>query len=151
MFMNNDYGSARAGSLVRRTHTDYVSSTITRMRLPVRTCAACRRNTSVYDGHDIEKARTTFEYDNYTAAPPNHAGLTDRPNIINLDAAFTTSYLTRGNVTASTNYLLTNGTITGSVTSYAHYDVAGNVVKAIDARGYATLLDYSDRFWLTRW
>jgi RHS repeat-associated protein len=100
---------------------------------------------STFDAGGVERSRSSFEYDNYNT-DANHAGLIDRPNIINLDAAFTTSYLTRGNVTTASNYLLTNGTVTGSVTSYAQYDIAGNVVKAIDARGYATELDFSDRF-----
>jgi len=39
------------------------------------------------------------------------------------------------NVTATTHYLLINGSVTGSVTSYAQYDIAGNVVEAIDGRG----------------
>jgi YD repeat-containing protein len=43
--------------------------------------------------------------------------------------------------------LLNNsGGVTGWVNSHAQYDIAGNVVKAIDANGNATTLDFSDRF-----
>lgn len=94
---------------------------------------------------NVEESRTTYEYDNYTATA-NHALLLSRPNISGLDPAFTTSYVTRGNVTAITRHLLTNGTPTGSVTSYLQYDVAGNVVKTIDERGNPTTFDFTDRF-----
>lgn len=35
---------------------------------------------------------------------------------------------------------------TGSITSYLQYDVLGNSVKAIDAKGFITTIDYGDRF-----
>lgn len=92
-----------------------------------------------------EDSRTVYEYDNYNS-DANHAPLIARANISGFDPAFTTAYLTRGNVTATTRYLLSGGTVTGSVTSYTHYDVAGNVVKSIDARGNASTFDYTDRF-----
>ena len=38
------------------------------------------------------------------------------------------------------------GSSTGSISSYAQYDIAGNVVKSINGRGHATLFDFSDRF-----
>ena len=36
--------------------------------------------------------------------------------------------------------------LTGAVSAYAQYDVAGNVVKAIDANNNATTIDFADRF-----
>jgi len=93
----------------------------------------------------VEIARTTYEYDNYTL-DANHAPLVSRANISGLDLAFTSSYTTRGNATGVTRYLLSNGSVTGSVTSYLQYDVAGNVVKAIDARRNATTFDFTDHF-----
>jgi RHS repeat-associated protein len=94
---------------------------------------------------NVEEARTTYEYDNYTATA-NHAALVSRTGISGLDPAFTTSYVTRGNSTAVTRHLLTNGVVTGSVTSYMQYDVAGNVVKTIDGRGSVTTYEFNDRY-----
>jgi RHS repeat-associated protein len=155
-----DFGSGAAGSLVRHTQTSYlttnsvnsaaydtvnpstsspsVSSTIHIRSLPTQT--------SVYDSGGTERARATFEYDNY-ASDTNHAGLVSRSSISGLDSAYTTSLTTRGNTTATTHYLLnSSGSVTGSITAYAQYDVAGNVVAAIDARGNATSFDFTDRF-----
>jgi RHS repeat-associated protein len=140
------YGSGAPGALVRRTHSDFLTTTnytdassgIHVRSLPLQS--------SVYDSAGVERARTTLEYDNY-GTDANHATLVDRANISGLDAAFTTSLTARGNVTATTQYPLnTSGGVTGSITSYAQYDIAGNAVKAIDARGYTTLVDFTDRF-----
>ncbi len=91
---------------------------------------------------EVEKSRTTFEYDNY-ASDGSHAPLEARSSISGLDSAFTTSYVTRGNVTRATSWILSTST---PLHSYLQYDVAGNVVKSIDARGNATLFDFADRF-----
>jgi hypothetical protein len=54
------------------------------------------------------------------------------------------SYTKRGNLTQTTAYYdIPNS---GVVISALQYDIAGNVVKTIDARGNATTLDYTDRF-----
>ena len=146
-----DYGSGSAGSLVRHTQTsfmttnsvnstDYTSSSnsLYFFRLPAQT--------SVYDASSVERARTSFEYDNYSSTSP-HAALTNRSSISGLDSGFTTSYGTRANVTATTHYLLdSSGSVTGSITTYAQYDIAGNVTAAIDGRGNTTSFGYADCF-----
>lgn len=73
---------------------------------------------SVHDGGGIERARTTYEYDNY-ASDSNHAALTNRSNLSGFDSAFNTSYSTRGNVTGTTTYFLSGGSVTGSISSYS--------------------------------
>src|SRR5713226_6914384 len=155
-----DFGSGAAGSLVRHTQTSYlttnsvnsaaydtvnpstsspsVSSTIHMRSLPTQT--------SIFDSGGTERARATFEYDNYTS-DSNHAGLASRSNISGLDSAYSTSLTTRGNVTATMHYLLNgSGSVTGSITAYAQYDVAGNLIEAIDARGNATNFYFDDCF-----
>lgn len=107
------------------------------------------------DLSEVERARVKFEYDNYNTGN-GHAALTPRSDAFGLcldringicQTLSTTSYLTRGNVTATTNYLLdNNGGVTGTVVSYAQYDVAGNAVKAIDALGHETSIDFADNF-----
>jgi RHS repeat-associated protein len=138
-----DFGSGAPGSLVRETRTTFnTSSTYTDTGVYL---ISLPTQTSVYNGGGTEQARTTFEYDNY-ATDSNHANLVNRTSISGFDSAFNTSYLTRGNVTGTTRYLLVSGSVTGSISTYSQYDIAGNVVKAIDGRGYAANLYYDDCF-----
>jgi len=149
------YGASAPGGLVRHTHTDYVTAdsyTDAFMGAHIRNLP---KQTSVYDQNGNEGGRTVFEYDNYGTENYHalirtypRAGFNELP-ISGLDPAFNsqTANLTRGNVTATTRYLLNaSGAVTGSITSYAQYDIAGNVVEAIDARGYATTFDFRDNF-----
>jgi hypothetical protein len=142
-FKEYDFGSGAVGSLVRETRTtfltdsSYTGTTVHLRDLPTQV--------SIYDGSGNEIARTTSEYDNY-ATDTNHAGLIDRSNISGFDSAFTTSYATRGNVTGITRYFLSGGSVIGSISVYSQYDIAGNVLKAIDGRGYATNSYYTDCF-----
>ena len=143
-----DYGTGAAGALVRHIHTDYVTTNPVNGTDYTATGVYLRSlpsQTSVFDAGGVERSRTTLEYDNY-AADSNHSPLTDRVNISGHDSGFTTAYATRGNLTAITHYLLTNGAVTGSVRAYSQFDIAGNLTKTIDARGYATTIDYADRF-----
>jgi RHS repeat-associated protein len=170
------YGQGQTGALLRRMVTEYLttnpvngvdyvgsSSGIHLRSLPL--------NKYVYAGAStIPVAKTSFEYDNYTpdqAAGNRHAALTPRASISGLctfyDAAGNcfgpddinhppASYTTRGNLTGTTQYLLADdGTATGSITTSLQYDVAGNLVKAIDPRStaqttYATAIEYDDNF-----
>lgn len=141
-----DYGIGAPGTLLRHTHTNFVSASNYTDAVNGAGLSSLPLQTSVYDANGIEWARTTFDYDNYNS-DTNHAWLVNCGSISGFDASFSTSYTTRGNVTSTTRYLLnSSGSPIGSVSAYAQYDIAGNVVKAIDARGYATTLDYSDRF-----
>jgi YD repeat-containing protein len=139
-----NFGTGAAGSLARETRSTFVtSSSYTDNAVHLRGLPS---QVSIYDAGGTERARTVYEYDNYLI-DTNHAALTNRTNISGLDAAFTTGYSTRGNVTATTRNLFnTSGGVTGSVSAYHQYDIAGNAVKAIDGRGNATLLDFDDRF-----
>jgi RHS repeat-associated protein len=150
--------------LLRRTHTAYVS-------LPAYTEAPAHLRSlvmeqTVYDAAGVARSRITFEYDNYTPDPANgnrHARLIQYDRISGLCLQLThvfdcetpsdSSYETRGNMTGMTAYLLDGeGNVTGSVTTNRQYDVAGNVLKIIDARrkpdgsGYETVFDFSDNF-----
>jgi RHS repeat-associated protein len=138
-----NFGSGAAGSLARETRTTFVtSSSYTDNAVHLRSLPS---QVSIHDGGGVERASTTYEYDNY-ATNANHAALTNRSNISGFDTAFNTSYTTRGNATATTRYLLVSGSITGSISTYTQYDIAGNVVKTIDAGGNAATFLYSDCF-----
>jgi RHS repeat-associated protein len=155
-----DFGVGAAGVLVRRTQTQYLTTnTVGGTNYDY----ACERTTtcgasaniasvihlrslpvqqSVYDADGVERARTTYEYDSY-AGDTNHASLIDRTGIIGLDSSYTSAYQMRGNVTRTSSWLLQSNQ---AFSSYAQYDVAGNVVKMIDARGSATTLGYTDSY-----
>lgn len=138
-----NFGTGAAGSLARETRTTFVtSSSYTDNSVHLRSLPS---QISIHDGAGTERARTTYEYDNY-ATDTNHAALTDRSNISGFDSAFGTSYPSRGNVTATTRYFLVSGSVTGSISIYSQYDIAGNVIKNIDGRGYATEFFYPDCF-----
>jgi len=140
-----NYGTGVVGSLARRTHTDYLatnpingisytSANIHLLSLPTQQ--------QVFDAGGVEKARTTYEYDNY-ADDTYHKPLLDRSGITGKDATFTTLYQTRGNATRVSRWLLSSMT---PVLIYAQYDVAGNAMKTIDARGIISQVAYSSTY-----
>jgi RHS repeat-associated protein len=145
-----DFGPGAHGTLIRRSHTDYLTTNngvdyAADPSIHLRSLPALQWVSSDAAGNS-KKAQTAFEYDIYTT-DPNHAGLTPRSTISGLDSTYIqTAYQRRGNPTATTRYLLTNGVITGSIVTYPQYDVAGNVVKSIDGRGYASTFDFSDAY-----
>ena len=144
------FGVGTAGALVRRTHSDYLTTNsvnginyATTSTIHIRSLI---KQQEVFDSGGIRRAFTVYEYDNY-ATDANHAALTNRSNISGLDSSFTTAYGTRGNSTAVTRHLLnSSGVSTGSTAVYQQYDIAGSAVKTIDARGSATVFDFADRF-----
>jgi RHS repeat-associated protein len=142
------FGVEAPGPLLRRAHTDYVTvnngvnyaadTNIHIRSLPLRT--------QVSDAGGIKRSETIYEYDNYNL-DTFHAALGDCLNIIGHDGAFSTGYLTRGNLTRTSHSLLDkDGNATGSINSYAQYDIAGNVVKVIDGRTGITTFEFIDRF-----
>ncbi|MEO8648768.1 MAG: hypothetical protein ABI539_06345 [Acidobacteriota bacterium] len=72
--------------------------------------------------------------------------MTSRSSVTGHDSTnFGTFLAARGNVTGITSY--TNAAAqTGAITAYSQYDILGNVVKTIDARGKATIISYSDNY-----
>ncbi len=138
-----NFGSGSAGSLARETRTTFVtSSSYTDDAVHLRDLPS---QVSVYDSSGAERARTTYEYDNYSTVS-NHAALIPRSNVSGFDPSFDINYTTRGNATAITKHVFVAGSITGSISTYSQYDVAGNVLKEINGRGYVTEMVYTDCF-----
>ena len=139
-----DFGTSTSGSLLRETRTNYVTAaTYTSASVHLRSLPI---QVSVFNGQGIERTRTSYEYDNYTA-DLNHTSLMPRANISGQDPTFNASYTARGNPSGTTRYLLNEGGgVTGSITNYTQFDIAGNAVKSIDARGFSLTLDFTDRF-----
>lgn len=101
---------------------------------------------AVYDSASVRKAHSTYEYDSYTA------NLTPRSNIAGHDTTTSgapqpihnTAYLTRGNVTQVTHWLL--GATDVALPTRMQYDIAGNALSSTDPLSHTTSLDFSDRF-----
>ena len=143
------FGAGTAGAQVRRTHMDFLTTNPVNSINYATTASIHLRalvtQQQVFEGV-TQRALTTYEYDNY-ATDTNHAGLVNRTSISGLDSGFTTGYGTRGNPTAVSRHLLnSSGGSTASFATYQQYDIAGSVVKGIDARGNATVMDLSDRY-----
>ena len=159
-----DYGPGAPGNLLRHARTQYLTSGYdTVVGTPTNPNPAATihirslpTSQAIYSdaGTANKMAETTYEYDNYTTPDGFHAQLVTRSNISGLcdgtpqncpnGPNFASSgYTTRGNVTKVSRWL---NTPSGTVNGYQQYDVAGNVVKAIDANGNAAIFDFSDRF-----
>lgn len=139
-----DYGSGQPGNLLRRSHTEYEkSSTYTTALVNILTLPKETWISSDPNGNTIV-SRSKFEYDNYST-DSNHAPLRDRSNITGHDLNFGVGYSARGNITEVTSYADAQNQ-TGAVSAYSQYDIAGNLVKAIDAKGYASTICYNDNF-----
>ncbi|HEV3470192.1 MAG TPA: RHS repeat-associated core domain-containing protein [Pyrinomonadaceae bacterium] len=149
-----DFGAGAAGALVRRTHTDFVISAAyvdadvspavgAHLRaLPSQTWVSAEA-----DGTP-KLSLTVYEYDNYSGDPADarHEPLVARAGITGHETAvYSTAFTRRGNVTGVTSYS-DAAAQTGAATASAQYDVAGNVVKRIDARGNASSIGYADSF-----
>lgn len=156
-----DYGNGAAGALFNRTHTGYVTDTAYTARTGAHLRSLVREAWVSSDAAGVNRAAfKEVEYDNYTPDPSNgnrHAALVSYGDIYGLcmtvDASLNcvtssdSSTTTRGNVTGTTSYLLNaSGNVTGSVTTNQQYDVAGNVIKTIDARGTSTTIEYNDKY-----
>ena len=159
---NYDYGDGQAGSLLGRSHTDfltinpdnsnlnYLDNGIHLLNLPLQSWIS-----SDAAGND-KLSFTKYEYDNY-AADALHAALIARDDIIGHRRtsdtnSYNTDYTTRGNLTKVTRFT-DAAAQTGDVAAVSQYDIAGNAVKVFDARGAAAAtkyaaytIDYSDRF-----
>jgi RHS repeat-associated protein len=143
-----DFGSGSVGVLQRYTTAQFLSvSSYTNPTASTSNKAYLRSlpvQQSVYDANGAEKSRTSYEYDNYIADPEEfHSPLVDRPDIIGIASGFTTSFEKRGNVTKLSRRVLSTST---ELSAYQQYDLAGNVVLAIDPKNKRTTLDFSDRF-----
>lgn len=143
-----DFGQGQAGGLLRYVHTDflrgeyisnlYASSPHIR-RLPE------RQWISSDELGNSRLALTEYEYDNYSYSA-NHAPLVLMSNVVGHNSAiFNTTYTQRGNATKVTNYQNAQNQ-TGAISAYSQYDILGNIVKTIDAKGGVSTTDYADNF-----
>jgi RHS repeat-associated protein len=131
-----DYGSGSPGALLRRTDYTYLhtnNSTYINLNIVNRPLSVI-----TYDGSSNIKAQTQMEYDNYTQA-------IQASGAVQHDSSFSTSYLTRGNVTATKKWRNTDGAY---LTTRNQYDDAGNILSTADPGGHTNTFDYADS-WTT--
>jgi RHS repeat-associated protein len=144
------FGVGAPGGLIRRTQTSYLTSNqyqgnanyATDLNIHIRDLPTQK---IVYDASGAVRSRTEFIYDDYGAYP-----LIDRPGIVQHNAGFRTSYGTRGNLTHVIHHNPDRPAddLIAEIHLYNQYDIAGNLVKAIDGRGSVTEYDFIDRFGL---
>jgi RHS repeat-associated protein len=139
-----DFGAGAPGPLIRRTHTPYLTTNgnqggvnyATDNNIHIRNLPVQKL---VYDASGNLRSHTDFIYDYYGAYP-----LVDRPGIVQHDGAFHTGYGARGNLTG---VILRNpGGSPSEIHQHNQYDIAGNLVKAVDGRGIPTDIYFSDSF-----
>lgn len=134
-FREYDYGSGSPGTLLRQTKYVYglnSNSAYTNLNIVDRVTQK-----TVYDGSGNRVAQTTYEYDNY--------GHANQPMVasgaVQHDANFGTSYATRGNATAVSQWRNTDGAL---LTTTKQYDDAGNVISSIDPLNNKTSFSFTD-------
>lgn len=141
-----DYGSGQAGSFLRRTHTDFVTSSnyVSDSGPFIRRLPSQNWVSSDSAGSN-KVSLIQFEYDDYSSNS-THAGLISRSSVTGHDSTnYGTGFAYRGNVTAVTTYS-NAASQSGAVTVYSQYDILGNVVKAKDANGNVSTISYDDNF-----
>ena len=130
-----DFGPSAPGGLLRKTDYTYLHNNSTNgptyQNLNIVDRVA---STTVYNASGAKIAYTTSEYDNYTQ------GITSS-GVIQHNSSFNTSYLTRGNLTATQRWRNTDG---ATLTTRRQYDDAGNVLSMVDPLGKQTKFDFTD-------
>jgi RHS repeat-associated protein len=149
-----DFGTAGSGSiggLLRRTHTDFnYDSAYTANAGPYILNMVSRQWVSSDANGTNRLTQTEFEYDNYGTLPlVSRASISGSCIRLNDTAtgclqASDSFYTLRGNLSKTIAYYDISSS--GTIINTSQYDVAGNVVKTIDARGYPTTFDYDDSF-----
>lgn len=144
-----DYGIGAPGQFLRRSHTDYLTTnSVNNIDYTANNVHILSLPSQVWLSSDTagnnKASLIKYEYDNY-ASDQNHSPLLDRANITGHEPTYGTNYTARGSLTKITAYENAQNQ-TGGVSSYKQYDVAGSVVKAIDAKDHITTIDYTDRF-----
>ncbi len=167
-----EYGDGTPGNLVRQTHTDYLTDTnytsssgVYLRSLPIHSwVGAPVSNSNVVPLPTIDPdpdptppitptptptpnaqmhifQRIRYEYDNYA-----ENSLISRVNVVGHDSTnYNVANSLRGNVTKVTSYADAQNE-TGAINVSSQYDILGNIVKTIDAKGNVSTIGYEDNF-----
>ncbi len=110
------------------THSQYVAKNLTNLVASV----------SIRNGSDTEVSRTTFAYDDYANYP-----MTGYSSVPNHHSSYDATYQVRGNRTGSSRYYIEQAR---SITAFAKYDIAGNVVWTQDPKGNVSTTSYASPY-----
>lgn len=141
-----DFGDGSPGAFLRRSHTDYITDpnytayTGSSLKgLPAQSWV------SSDSAGNSKVSLSQIEYDNY-GSDSQHAPLVSRSNVVGHDTTnFGTGYVRRGNPTQTVTYG-NAANQTDAIVGSVQYDILGNVVKTIDAKGIASTISYNDNF-----
>jgi RHS repeat-associated protein len=137
-----DWGNGAPGSLIRRTHYNYLH--LTNQAYQDQNLADLPTGVTVYDGGGNIVAQTQTFYDDSGSNPWGLPYMqADLGNATAHDSGFGPGYLLRGNATRVQSWLSTSNSW---LTTYNGYDDLGNLVSTTDALGHSTRYNYSDRW-----
>src|SRR5882672_3985633 len=137
-----DWGNGTPGSLIRRTHYNYLH--LTNPAYQDQNLADLPTSMAVYDGSGNIVAQTQTFYDDSGSNPWGLPYMqADLGNATAHDSGFGPGYLLRGNAPRVQSWLSTS---TNWLTNYNGYDDLGNLVSTTDALGHSTRYNYSDRW-----
>ena len=137
-----DWGSGGPGTLMRKTDYTWLKTNAVNGQDYTTTAIHILNRKLTEQIKDINStifAQTQYEYDNY-ASDQKHAAL-QSSGAVQHDAAFSTSYTTRGNVTAIQHWRNTDSVW---LTTYNQLDDSGNIRKTIDPAGNPTSFGFAD-------
>jgi RHS repeat-associated protein len=130
------------GSLIRTTNYAYLHQTnpaYATLNIVDRVASETTYDSlsSTCQGQSKPCSQTVYEYDNYSHPnqPMGASGAVEH------DANYSTSYTTRGNVTAVERWRNTDGAM---LTTSKQYDDAGSILSSIDPLGYKTSYSFTD-------
>ena len=101
---------------------------------------------TIYDASgssEVEIAKSTIGYDDYSNTPPSTVPLQPEAALFNSDGGIPAP---RGNATRQSAWFVTAGVEGTTLDTYRQYDVAGNVVKVVDPLQHSTAVAYSNAF-----
>jgi YD repeat-containing protein len=126
------YGNGSPGALIRKVDYSYLHSSNSAY-LPLNLIDRVTY-TKTYDGNGVLVAQSQNEYDSYTQGIQSSGA-------VQHDSTFGTSYLTRGNTTATMQW---RNSDSSWLSTRKQYDDAGNVLSSADPLGHTTQFDYTD-------
>ena len=138
-----DYGDGQPGQLLRRSHTNYLTVNpangidYTALNVNLKSLPEKSYISTDYDGNNIV-AQTEYKYDESPLVP--------RSNVVGWSERTDPQSAARGNLTKTRSWLKSAAEAESWIETKAEYDVLGNAVKTIDAKGNQSTINYNDAF-----
>ncbi len=138
-----DYGIGIPGQLIRRTQYEYEKSA-TYINAPKHLRSLVKSQRVFADAGGMnKKSETIYEYDNYVSDGGNHEALQNCDNIIGQEVGYSPSNMIRGNITGVHRWFDLQARY---LSTYAQYDIVGNIVRNVDAKSNKTNFSFADNY-----